>query len=64
MIPENGSPENGLNERKRRRYIAAILLVLLAMVALAAWAWWIPNRVFDPWLSQVMRLLERLRLRR
>jgi ferric-dicitrate binding protein FerR (iron transport regulator) len=38
--------------RKRRRWWRAILLVLAAMIALAAWAWWIPNGVFNPWLAK------------
>lgn len=52
-------PEPHPNAGKNRRYKFGIFLVLLAMISLAAWAWWIPNRVFDPWVETVNGWLRR-----
>ena len=48
------------NSVSQRRLKIAIVLVLAAMIALAAWAWWIPNRVFDPWLEMFRRWMDRM----
>lgn len=50
-------PDNDPSALRNRRYRIGILLVLLAMVALAAWGWWIPHGVFDPWVETLRKSL-------
>ena len=48
---------------RRKRYWIAIILVIIAMIALAMWAWWIPYRVFDPWITAAWGWLGRIGIR-
>jgi uncharacterized ion transporter superfamily protein YfcC len=60
-LGENVQPEFDPSAGRNRRWRIAILLVLAAMVALAAWAWWIPNGVFDRWIEAAKERLEGIR---